>query len=391
MRLKDFTPRAPTSAACKAGVFPFEAAPRPCILGAMRIILSALLLGTILAACNAGAESPGHAVAFMYHRVDDSRYPSTNVRQEDFGAQLDYLEREGFRIWPLERIVRHLKTGMPIPERTIAITFDDAYHSVYENAWPQLRERDWPFTVFVSTHGVDQGLSDIMDWEQMREMQATGVRFANHSTSHDHLLARRSGESAATWNKRVKGDIRAAEARLREELGDAVNPGRLFAYPFGEYSSALADLVEDLGYVGFGQHSGAMGPLSDLRALPRYPINENFSDLDEFAIKANSLPLPVISLTPRDPLVESNNPPRLSITLAPNSIDPERLACYGGPQGRLPLELSGRDENRFSMQASEPFEPGRARYNCTAPSAGGGWYWFSQPWVIPPIAADPNH
>ncbi len=356
----------------------------------MRILVG-LLLGTILSAGNVGAESPGHAVAFMYHRVDDSRYPSTNVRQEDFGAQLDYLAREGFRIWPLERIVHQLKTGMPIPERTIAITFDDAYYSVYENAWPQLRERDWPFTVFVSTHVVDRGLSGIMNWEQMREMQAAGVRFANHSTSHDHLLARRPGKTATTWSKRVKKDILAAEARLREELGEAVNPGRLFAYPFGEYSSALADLVQDLGYVGFGQHSGAMGPLSDLRALPRYPINEDFSDLDEFAIKANSLPLPVISFTPRDPLVESNNPPRLSITLAPDGIDPERLACYGGYQGRLALEWVERDERRFSVQAPEPFDPGRARYNCTAPSAGGNWYWFSQPWVIPPIATDPDH
>ncbi len=350
-----------------------------------------MLCASLCACTTADAQPPGQAVVFMYHRVGDSRYPSTNVTGEDFEAQLNQLARKHFEVWPLERIVQHLKKRMPLPERTVAITFDDAYASVYENAWPKLRQRGWPFTVFISTDAVDGGLRDFMSWEQMRKMQAAGVTFANHSRSHDHLLARKPGETKVSWKERVKEDIHDAEKRLQQELGKEANPGLLFAYPFGEYSAALAGIIHELGYSGFGQHSGALGPQSDFRALPRYPINERFSDRDEFVVKADSLPLAVEEITPWDPLLDRNNPPRLRVTLAESEADLKRLACYASGQGRLSIHWIARDERRFSVQAPEAFDSGRARYNCTAPSKSGRWYWFSQPWVIPPNAKDPNH
>lgn len=346
-----------------------------------------LLLIILLVACAARADT-GHAVAFMYHRVGDDRFPSTNVTLEAFEAQLDYLERQGFTVWPLDRITEHLKSGRPLPDRTVAITIDDAYRSVFENAWPRLRARGWPFTVFVSTDPIDDGLRDYMSWDQMRSMQAAGVTFANHSASHDHLALRRPGESDDVWRTRVREDIGRAERRLREELGDSVNPGRLFAYPFGEYSEALAELVSELGYTAFGQHSGALGVDADRSALPRYPINEHYSDLNDFAVKANSLPLPVRSMTPRDPLV-AENPPRLEVVLGKGEANLDRLACYRGAK-RLAIEWLDREQGRFAVRAAAPLPPGRDRYNCTAPHPSGRWYWFSQPWLVAPDETVPG-
>jgi len=342
-----------------------------------------LALGCLLGSALANAVEP-HAVVFMYHRFDDARYPSTNISMDQFTRQLDYLEENGYRVWPVERIVEHLQSDREIPDRTVALTVDDAYRSVYENAFPVLKERELPFTVFVSTDAVDRGSREYMSWEQMRRMQATGlVRFANHSATHEHLTVRRSGESTKAWKDRVAQDLLRARRRLEEELGAKAGPDlRLLAYPFGEYSDELADLAEKLGFTAFGQHSGAVGSLSDSRALPRFPIAEAFADMDEFAVKAASLPLPVTRQSPWNPVSEDHRPV-LEFSVAGADARLQQLACYASGQGRIPVKED--EPGVFTVQAKKPLGRGRSRYNCTAPhERENRYYWFSQLWLIGP-------
>ncbi len=339
--------------------------------------LRPLLLILLLAASGAHAAA-NHAVAFMYHRFGEDRYPSTSIRLEQFDAQLDYLAQNGFQIWPLQRIIEHTGRGEPLPDRTVALTVDDAYLSVHDEAWPRLRARGWPFTVFVNTDPVDRKLAGFMSWEQMRTMQQAGVHFANHGATHDSMAEQRAGENDAAWEQRMRADIDKAQRRLREELGEDVErEPRLFAYPYGEYDTRAAELVHAMGYIGFGQHSGAIGPLSDRRALPRYPMAESFAALEPFARKAASLPLPVAKAEPWEPRVTGNNPPTLTLTLA----EPLRgVSCYDAA-GR-PLPLTRLDDGRLQTRAETALPQGRSRYNCTAPAGDGRWYWYSHPWLV---------
>jgi biofilm PGA synthesis lipoprotein PgaB len=333
---------------------------------------------------------PSHAVVFMYHRFGDSRYPSTNVRMDQFKAQLDYFAAHGYQVWPLQRILKYLQIDEDLPDKVVAITIDDAYLSVYQNAFPVLKARNLPFTVFVSSGPVDRGLPDFMSWEQMREMQKAGASFANHSADHAHLVARLKGETEEAWRARVKADIEKDQQRLQAELGRNANETKLFAYPYGEYDNALAGLLKDMGYTAFGQQSGAIGPGSDRQRLPRYPINEHYAEMPGFEQKAASLPLPVKAAEPSEPVV-GDNPPRLVVTLHDGDYIPAQLACYATGQGRIPVQVLGRQPLRFAAQAKMPFAAGRARYNCTAPLRGGGrWYWYSHPWLIPPIGGGPG-
>ena len=344
-------------------------------------LLATLLPSAALPAASARPAVEPHAVVFMYHRFGDDRYPSTNIRIEQFEAHLEHIEDNGYRVWPLHRIVRALEEGRSIPDRTVAITVDDAYDTVYEEAFPRLKERGWPFTVFVATDPVDRGLGGYMTWDQMREMQEAGARFANHSASHGHLIERRAGEDEAAWAQRVRADLEKAQRRLQAKLGAETNTDpALLAYPFGEYNRALAAIARELGFVGLGQQSGAMGRHSDLRALPRYPMAEAFGAPEEFAEKAATLPLPVAAVEPWDPVVD-DNPPRLEVTLAEFGGNPGRLACYARGE-RLEVEWlePGR---RFAVRADEPLTPPRGRYNCTAPAADDRYYWYSHLWITP--------
>lgn len=345
------------------------------------------LLAPLPAAAAAGSSG---AVVFMYHRFGETAYPATNVRLEQFDAHLDHLAAAGYRVWPLARILEHLRERRPIPDRTVALTVDDAYLSVYREAWPRLKRRGWPLTVFVSTDAVDQRLPAFMSWVQMRELQRDGVAFANHSASHDSLILRRAGEDATAWRARVRADLARAQQRLTEELGAAP---LLFAYPYGEYDEPLAELVRELGYTAFGQHSGAIGPLSDARALPRFPMAEAYAGPADFRAKAASLALPVRAVEPWDPRVEGAAPPRMQVTLEAGDARLSALRCFDqhGETIEVTWIEQGRETAVFTARAGRDLPPGRSRYNCTAPSTAqpDRYYWFSHPWIRPAPASEP--
>ncbi|MDQ2068520.1 polysaccharide deacetylase family protein [Natronospira bacteriovora] len=322
------------------------------------------------------------AVVLMYHRFGEDRFPSTSVRMEQFRFHLEYLDDNDFNVWPVERVVEYLLEGKTFPSRTVAITIDDAYRSIYEEAYPLLKERDWPYLVFVNTDGADSGGS-YMSWDQMREMaENSRVSFANHSATHDYLVTRREGENEHDWRRRVRADIEKAERRLQEEVGDHVpDSPRLHAYPYGEYDSALQSLVEEMGYVAFGQHSGPVGHHSDRLALPRFAMAENYADPDDFRLRVNTRPFPIVRVSPKDPTaIDQENPPELKLEFAETEIALDRINCFASGRG---VELAWVSESPriLSVRADGPLAEGRSRYNCTAPAQGGGFHWFSFQWV----------
>ncbi|HYQ70593.1 MAG TPA: polysaccharide deacetylase family protein [Gammaproteobacteria bacterium] len=323
-----------------------------------------------------------HAVVLMYHHFGDDTPPSTSVTLAQFDAHLDYLASNGYRIWPLEKIVTQLRDRQALPDKVVAISIDDAYISVYHQAWPRLRARGWPFTVFVATDPVDQDLRAMMSWAQMREMAAAGVSFANHSRAHEHLIRRRPGEDEAQWRARVRDDLLHAQARLQTELGRT--PPQLFAYPYGEYDTALRELVGELGFSAFGQQSGPVSRYADPQALPRYPMAVAFAGLDELRDKLQSRPLPVLRAESDDPLLEPDDTrPLLTLTLQPGGYDPDTLGCYISGQGRVTPQWMDAQQTRLTVRAERPLAVGRSRYNCTAQASdGAGWLWYSQPWIL---------
>lgn len=349
----------------------------------LKVTLTLVFMVTaLLSAPHVAAPAPAetHAVVFMYHRFGEDNYGSTSVKLEQFDAHLDFLEKEGFNVWPLERIVEHLRTGEPIPDRTVAITVDDAYRSIYTEAYPRLKARGWPFTVFVATDPVDRGFKSFLTWDEMREMSEHGASYANHGRTHAHLADREPGESRDTWLERVRGEIDWGQKRLVEEFGSAP---MLFAYPYGEYNRDIGIMMAELGYAAFGQHSGAIGVYSDMRALPRYPMAEAYADIDGFAMKALSLALPVRSVRPWDPVVDGDKRPRLEVELASANVSLSTLGCYVSSQGKVEVEWVDRKAGRFAVQPQADLSTGRNRYNCTALNRKGDrYYWYSHSWLV---------
>ena len=323
-----------------------------------------------------GSAVPNHAVILLYHHVADDTPVLTSISPEKFAEQLGYLSENGFTVMALDKVVRSLANKQALPDKVVSITFDDSYQSVYSTAFPLLKQYRYPFTIFVSTDAIDQGFNYQTSWDQLRIMARDGATIANHGASHGHLLQRLPGEAAEQWRQRVIIDIENAERRIEREVGHNT---KLFAYPYGEYNVDLEGILDELGYIGLGQQSGAVGEGSNVLALPRFPFSGKYTGLDDFSLKLMTLPLPVTVAARTNPLDYSQDRPPVVLMLPEDSMLGDHIECFASHQGKL--ERMKLDSGQLQFTPKESIPVGRSRYNCTAPHSTGRYYWFSQPWI----------
>ena len=322
--------------------------------------------GPISAAVSGG----GGAVIFSYSRFGDERFPGASIRLDQFDDHLDELKDGDYTVLPLPKVVEALRTGAPLPDRTVAITIDEATESVYRDAWPRLKAAGLPFTLFVATDAVDSGLSGSMTWAEVRELWKGGVTIGALSASPQPMAGRSPQE--------IQSDLERMRERFKAELGFVP---QLFAYPHGEYSLAVRNQIEQAGFrAAFGQQSGVAYSGADPFALPRFVMNDAFGSSDRFEMAADALPLPASDITPADPVL-SRNPPLLGFTVPETIGNLDQLACFVTGQGRAAFERLG--SNRIEVRIADAFPPGRARVNCTLPAEDDRWRWFGVQFFIP--------
>lgn len=332
---------------------------------ARRVLAAAMALCALAGAGDARAQSDAdsarpHAVLFVYSRFGEAAYGS-NIGLDSFEAQL--AEFAGYHVLPVPEIIAALAAGRPLPPNTVGLTIDQAYRSVYTEAWPRLRAARLPFTLFVSSDTIDRAGDGYMTWAQLRELADAGVGIGDQTASYAHLLRQDDGY--------VRGQIARGAERIRAELG--VEP-TLFAYPYGEATPAARSLAREAGFLAaFGQQSGVAHAKGDLFWLPRFPLIDGFGGMERFRLAAQALPLAVTDLTPSDPVL-IENPPNFGFTVDPLAGDLSRLACFASGQGAVPVERAG--DRRIEARFSHPLPPGATRINCTLPTGDGRWRWL---------------
>jgi len=310
------------------------------------------------------------AVILAYHHIATDTPASTTIAPDVFEQHLDLLEANQFNVWPLTRVLEALDNNESVPPRTVAMTFDDGYKSVYTTVWPSLTKRDLPFTVFVTTGAVDQEMPAYMSWSNLKELAQAGVDLGNHGAAHVHA----HDVSRETF----RGDLRRAQTRLIAQTG--ATP-RVYAYPYGEFNRELGQIVRVDGLYGVGQQSGVVGNNANFSSAPRFPISPNYADVDSFMLRINAYPLEFEVIEPESRLRRANEPnPRLVVESLNATYSAESLNCFSST-GQA-LKKSVLSATRFAIRAPGKIGRGRSKYTCTARVPGmDAFAWYSHLWI----------
>ena len=294
----------------------------------------------------------------MYHRFGEIKYPSTNITVEQLESHLSYLNDEGFEFIQAKDLLfpENLKT------KTISITVDDAYLSFYEVGLPIFEKYNIPVTLFLNTENV--GGKNYMNWYQLNDVLNRGVDIQNHTHSHSSLPKLSEIE--------IKEEIEKSQKIIKKNLN--ITP-HLFAYPFGEASSLVQEIIAQYFDAAFGQHSGAFS-IDQRYYIPRFPLNENYSSVERIRDASKALPFNNISISPKDPYLNpTSNRFVLDVSGGINGIN-----CYIRDfKGSFEKEITTL-QNKILIKLDRMPVSGRLRFNCT--KIENGIFWFGYQYLI---------
>ena len=212
-----------------------------------------------------GSKPAEGATLLIYHRVGGGTTNELDLEPADFACHLDLLEE--YEVLSLDDAHDRLEAGDRRP--SFVITFDDGFADVYENAWPLLRDRGIPFTIYLAT----AYMGEIMVWEgatatgqpgrgltwdQLREMVGSGLcTIGNHT--HNHVRPEALTED----------ELDLCTEMIKAELG--VTP-RHFTYPWGisvdDMESAMRARFRSASTGELGRNTSSTNPMR----LHRVPV-----------------------------------------------------------------------------------------------------------------------
>ncbi len=173
----------------------------------------------------------------LYHRVSEEGSAQYRVTPQVFREQMEWLKKEGYQAVTVSQVADVIRGGGTLPQKPVAITFDDGYLDTYENAFPILSELGFTATVYIitGTLGTDKSYG-YMQEDALTELIAAGWEIGSHSVTHTSLKKTKLGAG---------NEMRQSKVDLEKKLGIKV---RSFSYPYGEANQEIKDLAAQMGY-----------------------------------------------------------------------------------------------------------------------------------------------
>jgi peptidoglycan/xylan/chitin deacetylase (PgdA/CDA1 family) len=229
---------------------------------------------------------PSDALVLCYHALSPTWTAALSITPDRLERHLALLSRRGYR-----GVTFTEAATSPTRGRVAAVTFDDAFASVFDLARPLLERFGMPATVFVPTGlvgseqpvgwpGVERWLSGederelrLMGWGQLRSLADAGWEIGSHTVSHPRL--------PALDDDALKGELERSKATCERELERACTS---LAYPYGDVDARVAAAAARAGYAAAAAlPEGRLGPLDPI-VWPRIGVY-NRDATPRFALK----------------------------------------------------------------------------------------------------------
>ncbi len=204
-----------------------------------------------------------------YHNFADNCSSPLCAPAHVFDQQMKYLKDNGYRVITLGELYEFLKYRNALPKRSVVISIDDGYGSVYNIAWPILKKYGFRASLFIYTDFV--GVSkNSLTWDQLREMKRNGFEIGSHTMSHCDLTRQNKGEDTQAYISRLEKELGKSKQIINKKLKqDTV----FLAFPYGRYDQRILNICERLGYkIAVSVKRGSNPFFADPFALKRSQI-----------------------------------------------------------------------------------------------------------------------
>jgi peptidoglycan/xylan/chitin deacetylase (PgdA/CDA1 family) len=199
-----------------------------------------------------------------YHHVQSqeaataAKQTGLTVYTDVFQNQMQYLKSNGYTTATMTDLVNFFDTGVPIPPKSVLITFDDGYRDNFTDAYGILKSMGFKATIFLATGLIDN--PGYIHWSDVSQM-TDGILFANHTWSHKSVL---------TQSSVMQKEIATADTQLSDR---SLNNPKTFAYPYGPVNATAENYLNSLGYkVAFTTTPGNILCKKHRLTLPRIRI-----------------------------------------------------------------------------------------------------------------------
>ena len=207
----------------------------------------------------------------LYHRFGPVVADCMTVPTPLFESHLRFLHENGYTVIPLRELADgYFRRSLTPSTRWVAICADDGHKSVYTDFFPLLKKYRIPVTIFLYPSAISNA-SYAMTWNQLREMQATGlVDFQSHTFWHPNFKVEKKRLNPAEYEKFLEMQLKKSRETLEKELHVKVD---MLAWPFGIYDEDLIHQAARVGYVAaFSIKRRSTSKSDNPLALPRYLI-----------------------------------------------------------------------------------------------------------------------
>ena len=164
----------------------------------------------------------------LYHQIEDNANAADKVKPIEFEKQMQYLNSTGFTTIKVEDYNKWKKNEIEIPKKSILITFDDGWRSVYEKAYPIMKKYGLIGTQFVigDYANEESGVPSYSDWNELKTMQDNGWNMEAHGMQHTKMLSLSESE--------FREQLTGIKTEVRDNLG---NIPTSFVFPFHNANS----------------------------------------------------------------------------------------------------------------------------------------------------------
>jgi peptidoglycan/xylan/chitin deacetylase (PgdA/CDA1 family) len=294
--------------------------------------------GTASARKNNPAPSPASAasihqgptlVVLGYHQFGSDALKGVNTYRlspAELRWEFQWLKEHGWTPVTLDQVLAHWEKGEALPDKSVLLTYDDGYRSVFTEAFPVIRQFGYPGVLFLYTDFVKWESKLSLRHSDIELMEKSGLTAQSHSQSHPNMGLLKDQLTPEALTVRLKDEMEVSRDYLRDKLK---SDPKALAYPYGVYNYEAVEAAHKAGYrMAFTVNPGPNDASTDPFHLHRYLVVHGTSHA-KFAGFFDSKVLHVGKVEPADGEWVKTRKPVFGAKIL-DDVDPASVRMYLG-------------------------------------------------------------